>query len=159
MLAFHLVGRPVVLVEDGTLPLEVEVARDMLSRAPRANSCGPIWGAYTLDMSMDDAEKALAEILMVDWRYGEQAELNELEGRLRRREEGRIEEQWRGRRGRNIFRAGRSGLALRQEPISAANQLEDERRQVKVRSLHVMQWGFAAKLSRSGTPSRCSRQL
>jgi len=56
-------------------------------------------------MLMDDAEKARTEIRMLVLGWEQFAE-KEVVGSLLKREEGRGSvKQWRGRRGRNIFRA------------------------------------------------------
>jgi hypothetical protein len=79
--------------------------------------------AYHLDMSTDDAEKALAEILMVDWKVDGQVEENGAVGRLRRREEDEKVKQWRGRRGRIIFCSGRKWVSVRGDQSGFGSQV------------------------------------
>jgi len=58
-------------------------------------------------MLLDDAVKARTEILILDWREDARIEDNGVLEILWKREEDRGRaEQWRGRRGRNIFRSG-----------------------------------------------------
>jgi hypothetical protein len=93
-------------------------------------------GTYHCDMSAAETEKALAEMLKVDWRDGEQAEVRGVE-RLRRREEDRG--RWRGRRGRNIFQSGREWISASTSQSASNNQDEAGRR----RSFHVISEGQA----------------
>jgi hypothetical protein len=65
-------GRPVVLVENRALPLDVEKA-SLCKLRGRLKQKRP---TYTLDMSADVTEKALAEIPTVDGTDGEMAEVN-----------------------------------------------------------------------------------